>query len=155
MDAQEVAPKYEEELLSCVHDWALEQIIQRGCGVSLIGDTQKLSRWYPVPCALELPCLSWDVGPDDPPWALPPWTILGFCDFSPHQNVAAKWSINIKIYSIRESQGSNCQMLIAPPSHNFTISEGKTQVVGGDWSVVGVKTSLGIHRGQYKRLLGK
>lgn len=84
-----------------------------------------------------------------------PFHLEPFCDFSPHQNVAAKWSINIKIYSIRESQGSNCQMLIAPPSHNFTISEGKTQVVGGDRSVVGVKTSLGIHRGQCKRLLGK
>ncbi|KAJ7403055.1 hypothetical protein BTVI_80997 [Pitangus sulphuratus] len=51
-DAQEIPPEYEEELLSCTGDRALEQVAQRGCGVSLTGDCQELSGHSPVPCAL-------------------------------------------------------------------------------------------------------
>lgn len=40
-DAQKVTP--EEEELYCVGDYAPEQIVQRGCGVFLTGDSQKPS----------------------------------------------------------------------------------------------------------------
>lgn len=39
---QEVPSKHQEALLSCAGDGALEQIAQRGCGVSNHGDIQKL-----------------------------------------------------------------------------------------------------------------
>ncbi|KAJ7412564.1 hypothetical protein WISP_95664 [Willisornis vidua] len=41
-DAQEFPPEHEKELHS-EDDQALEQVAQRGCGVSLPGDIQKLS----------------------------------------------------------------------------------------------------------------
>ena len=50
--AQEIPPEHEEELLYCVTDPTLEQVAQRGCGVSLTGDIQELSGCNPVPCAL-------------------------------------------------------------------------------------------------------
>lgn len=56
IDAQEVPPGHEEELY-CADDHAVEQISQRGCGVSLPGDTQELPGHNPVSCALRLPCL--------------------------------------------------------------------------------------------------
>lgn len=37
-DAQEIPPEYEGALLYCAVHQALEQISQRGCGVSLSGD---------------------------------------------------------------------------------------------------------------------
>ncbi|KAJ7425639.1 hypothetical protein BTVI_02321 [Pitangus sulphuratus] len=57
-------------------DCALEQIAQRGCGVSFTGDIQKTSGCNLVPCALGQPCLGREVGPDDPLWSLPTYTIL-------------------------------------------------------------------------------
>ncbi|KAJ7395137.1 hypothetical protein BTVI_158112 [Pitangus sulphuratus] len=51
-DAQEVPPEYEEELLYCVGDHTLEQIAQRGCGISLTGDIREPCGCNPVQCAL-------------------------------------------------------------------------------------------------------
>lgn len=51
-DAQEVPPGHEEELLYGADDHALEQIAQRGCGVSLTGNTQAPSGHNPVPYVL-------------------------------------------------------------------------------------------------------
>ncbi|RMC00278.1 hypothetical protein DUI87_22885 [Hirundo rustica rustica] len=44
----EVPPEHEEEPVYCVGERALEQIAQRGWGVSLNGDTQDLSGYHPV-----------------------------------------------------------------------------------------------------------
>ena len=50
-DAQKVPPEHEEELY-CAGGQALEQVAQRGCGVSLTGDIQEPPGPTPVPCAL-------------------------------------------------------------------------------------------------------
>ena len=47
-DAQEVLAEYEEDLLYCGGDGALEWIVQEGCGVSPTGDTQEPSGHNPV-----------------------------------------------------------------------------------------------------------
>ena len=44
--------EHEEELLYFESDWALEQVAQRGCGVSFSGDIQNLPRRGPVQPAL-------------------------------------------------------------------------------------------------------
>lgn len=49
---------------------ALEQAVQKGCGVFLTGDIQELSGDNPMPCAPGWPGLSREVGPDDPLWTL-------------------------------------------------------------------------------------
>ncbi|XP_068040634.1 TATA box-binding protein-like 1 isoform X2 [Anomalospiza imberbis] len=77
-DAQEVPDEHEEELLYCAADRALEQIVQGGCGVSLTGDTQEPSGHNPVPRALGRPCLSREVGPDDPLRSFPTCPALRF-----------------------------------------------------------------------------
>lgn len=48
-----------------VNDHALEQIPQRGFGLSLIGDIQEVSGQNSVLCALGWSCLNREVGPDD------------------------------------------------------------------------------------------
>ncbi|GAB0189195.1 hypothetical protein GRJ2_001384800 [Grus japonensis] len=48
----EVPPEYEEKLLYFEDDRALEQVAQRGCGVSFSGDTRNLPGCDPVKPAL-------------------------------------------------------------------------------------------------------
>ena len=48
----EVLAEREEELIYSESDGALEQVAQRGCGVSFSGGTQNLSGWDPVQPAL-------------------------------------------------------------------------------------------------------
>ncbi|KAJ7417412.1 hypothetical protein BTVI_32962 [Pitangus sulphuratus] len=50
-DAHEVPPEYEEQL-HWASGCALEEIAQRGCGVSLTGDIPEPSGYSPVPCSL-------------------------------------------------------------------------------------------------------
>lgn len=52
IDTQKVAPECSEELFYCADDHTLEQTAKRGCGVSLSGDTQELSGFNSVQCAL-------------------------------------------------------------------------------------------------------
>lgn len=42
-------PKHDKEFLYCVGDHSLEQVTQRGYGVSLTGDTRELAGHNPVP----------------------------------------------------------------------------------------------------------
>lgn len=51
-DAQEVPLGHGEELLYYAGDLALEQIVPRGCVVSLTGCVQEPSGCEPVPCAV-------------------------------------------------------------------------------------------------------
>ncbi|KAJ7409985.1 hypothetical protein BTVI_54830 [Pitangus sulphuratus] len=50
--------QYEEKLLYGDDDWALEQVIQRGCGVSFSGDIQNSPEDDPVQPALGEPALT-------------------------------------------------------------------------------------------------
>lgn len=69
-----------EELLYCDVNRALEQVAQRGCGVSLTGDTQEPFGGNPVPCGLGWHCLTRVAGIDDPLWSLTTLPILSFCE---------------------------------------------------------------------------
>ena len=42
-ETQEALSEHQEALSYCDGDQALEQVAQRGCGISILGDTQKLS----------------------------------------------------------------------------------------------------------------
>ncbi|KAK4817918.1 hypothetical protein QYF61_002759 [Mycteria americana] len=63
-ETREVPSEQQETLFYCVGDWALAQIAQGGCGVSILGDVQK-------PLNMVLGSLLWvalleqGVGPDD------------------------------------------------------------------------------------------
>lgn len=59
----------------------MEQI-QKGCGVSITGDTQEPPRHNPGPRALGWPRLSTEVGPDYPLWSLPTCLIRWFCGWT-------------------------------------------------------------------------
>lgn len=67
-------------------DRAQEQISRRGCGVSLIRDTQELHERVPVPCAPEGHCSSRQAGSAVPPGSLSSRTRSGRrdcgCDYS-------------------------------------------------------------------------
>lgn len=52
IDAQNVSAQHEEELLCCAGDQALEQIDQRGSGISLTGSIQEPSGHNSVQSAL-------------------------------------------------------------------------------------------------------
>lgn len=48
--------------------------------IFLAGDIQELLGCNPMPRPLGWPCLNKKVGPDNPPWFLPTWPILWFCN---------------------------------------------------------------------------
>lgn len=73
----DVPPEHEKELLSKRSDWNRDQ---RGYLVSLSGDIPEPSGLNPVACALGWHWLTREVGPDDPLWCLPAWSLLWFCD---------------------------------------------------------------------------
>lgn len=80
-DALEAPPEREGRISVLCSDRALEQIVQRGCGVSLTGDIPEGSGHIPVPCALGRPCLSREVGADEPCAPLQPdpfWILWGW-----------------------------------------------------------------------------
>lgn len=64
-----------------VSECALEQIFQRGCGVSFPGGIQEPSGHNILPCALVWPYLSRELGLNDLQRSLPALAILQFCDF--------------------------------------------------------------------------
>ena len=72
-------PEHQETLFDCEGDRALAQVAQGGCGVSLLGDTQKPSGHSPGQPALGHPAGA-GVGPDDFQRSLPTSVTLGFCD---------------------------------------------------------------------------
>lgn len=51
-EAQEIPSEWQKTLFYCQDDHALTQVAQRGCEVSLFGDTQKLSQHSPGQLAL-------------------------------------------------------------------------------------------------------
>jgi len=54
-ETQEAASDHQETLIDCEGDQALAQVAPGGCGVSITGDTQKLSGHGPAPLGLDGP----------------------------------------------------------------------------------------------------
>jgi len=54
-ETQEVPSEHQKTVLNCEGQGALAQVAQGGCGVSVVGDTQKLPRHSPGQLALGLP----------------------------------------------------------------------------------------------------
>ena len=79
-EAEEVPAQHEEELLPSEGDGALEQVPQRGCGVSFSGDIPDPPGRGPVQPAVGGPASAGVVGLDDAQRSLPTPTILWFCD---------------------------------------------------------------------------
>jgi len=74
-ETQKVLSENEETLFYCEGNRALAQVVQGGCGVSVLGDTQKPSGQGP---GQQVVLLSSGVGSDDLQRSLPTSTILWF-----------------------------------------------------------------------------
>lgn len=70
-----------KNLFYCKGDWTLDQVAQKGCGVSIPTDIQSATGHCPVqPCAPVKACLSSEFGLDDLQQSLPTAAILWFSD---------------------------------------------------------------------------
>ena len=55
IETQEAPPEHQETFFYCEGGQALEQVAQRGCGVSILGEVQKLTGRSPGQMALGAP----------------------------------------------------------------------------------------------------
>lgn len=89
-ETQEVPSEHQETLLYCDGNWALEQVAKKDCGVSILRDTQKLSRHGAGQPALGDP--AWAEVLVDQMTSRGPCQPQPFCDFVSYELTVAQSS---------------------------------------------------------------